>query len=55
MSDHCKSFTVLCVLIDGKFEKIKNKMQSIVCNATTAKEHVAVAECQIQVVKEKAE
>ena len=39
--------------MDGKFEKIKNELPSIVCNTTAAKEHVAEAERQIRVVKER--
>ena len=39
--------TVQYVLMDGEFEKIKNELSSIVCDTTTAKEHVAEAECQI--------
>ena len=36
-----------------EFEKIKNELPSIVCNTTAAKEHVAKAERQILVVKER--
>ena len=45
--------TVQYVLMDGEFEKIKNELTSIVCDTTAAKEHVAEAECQIRVVKER--
>ena len=39
--------------MDVEFEKIKNKLPSIVCNTTAAKDHVAEAEHQIRVGKER--
>ena len=34
-------FTVRYVMIDGEFEKVKELLLTIVCNTTSAKEHVA--------------
>ena len=39
--------------MDGEFEKVKAQMDSIVCNTTSAKEHVAEAERGICTVKER--
>ena len=39
--------------MDSKFEKVKAKLPSIVCNTTSAKEHVAEAEQQVRTVKER--
>ena len=50
---HRACFTVQYVLMDGKFGKIKNELASTVCNTMAAKEHVAEAEHQIWVVKER--
>ena len=46
-------FTVCYVLMDGKFEKVKAELPSIVCNTTAMKEHVAEAERQIRTIKER--
>ena len=39
--------------MDGEFENVKAQMDSIVCNTTAAKEHVAKAERGIRTVKER--
>ena len=39
-------------MMDGKFEKVKDSLPTILCNTTAAKEHVAEAERKIRVVKE---
>ena len=46
-------FTVRYVMMDGEFEKVKELLPTIVCNTTSAKEHVAEAERKIRVVKER--
>ena len=45
-------FTVRYVMMDGKFEKVKAELPSIVINTTAAKEHAAEAERMIRTVKE---
>ena len=40
-------------MMDGEFEKVKELLPSIVCNTTSAKEHVAEAERNIRLVKER--
>ena len=39
--------------MDGKSEKVKAHIPSIVCNTTAAKEHIAEAEQKIQTIKER--
>ena len=39
--------------MDGEFEKVKAQMDSIICNTTSVKEHVAKAERGIRTVKER--
>ena len=46
-------FTIRYVIMDGEFEKVKELLLTIVCNTTAAKEHVAEAERNIRVVKER--
>ena len=46
-------FTVRYIMMDREFEKVKELLPTIVCNITTAKEHVAEAEIKIRVVKER--
>ena len=50
---HREGFTVRYVLMNGEFENMKNELPSIVCNTTATKEHVAKANRQIRVVKER--
>ena len=50
---HRAGFTVRYVLIDGEFEKVKNKIPSIVCNTTTVKENIAEDERQKRVAKKR--
>jgi hypothetical protein len=38
--------------MDGKFEKVKNKLPLVVCNTTAAKEHMSEAERSIRTIKE---
>ncbi len=45
-------FSVRTILMDGKFEKVKNKLPLVVCNTTAAKEHVSEAERSIHTIKE---
>ena len=45
-------FSVRTILMDGEFEKVKNKLALVVCNTTAAKEHVSEAECSIRTIKE---
>ena len=46
-------FTVRYILMDGEFEKVKELLPTIVCNTTAPKEHVAEAERNARVVKER--
>jgi hypothetical protein len=39
--------------MDGKFEKVKNELPLVVCNTTSAKEHVSKAERSICTIKER--
>lgn len=41
-------FNVHTILMDGEFEKVKNKLPLVVCNTTAAKEHVSEAEHSIR-------
>jgi len=50
---HRAGFTVRYILMDGDFEKVKEKLPSIVVNTTAAKEHMAEAEMTLRTVKEK--
>lgn len=36
------------ILMDGEFEKVKNKLPLVVCNTTAAKEHVSEVEHSIR-------
>ncbi len=45
-------FRVRTILMDGKFERIKNLMTTVECNTTVAKEHVSKAERTIRMIKE---
>jgi hypothetical protein len=45
-------FNVRTILMDGKFEKVKDELPSLVCNTTAAKEHVSKAERSIRTIKE---
>ena len=44
-------FTVIYIMMDGEFEKVKELLPTIVCNATATKKHVSDAERKIRVVK----
>ena len=46
-------FTVRYIMMYREFEKVKELIPTIVCNTTAAKEHVAEAEINIRVVKER--
>ena len=46
-------FKVRYVMMDGEFEKVKDELESIVCNTTGAKEHVMEAERTIRTTKER--
>jgi hypothetical protein len=46
-------FSVHTILMDGKFEKVKNELPLVVCNTTSAKEHVSKAERSICTIKER--
>ncbi len=37
-------FIVCTILMDGEFEKVKDKLRSFICNTTAAKEHMSDAE-----------
>ena len=39
--------------MDGEFEKVKELLPTIVCNTTSAKEHVVEPEKKIRVLKER--
>ncbi len=45
-------FAVCTILMDGEFEKVKDKLSSLICNTTAAKEHVRDAEQTICMIKE---
>ena len=45
--------TVRYVMMDGEFKKVKGLLLTIVCITTSAKEHVAEAERNLRVVKER--
>ena len=45
-------FSVSTILMDRKFEKVKNELVLVVCNTTGAKEHVSEAERSIRTIKE---
>jgi hypothetical protein len=44
-------FSMRTILMNGKFEKVKNKLPLVVCNTTAAKEHVSKAEHSIRTIK----
>jgi hypothetical protein len=44
-------FTVCTILMDGEFEKVKDKLPSSICNMTAAKEHMSDAEQTIHMIK----
>ena len=46
-------FSVHTILMDGKFEKVKDELPLVVCNTTLAKEHVSKAERSIRTIKER--
>jgi hypothetical protein len=46
-------FSVRTILMDGKFEKVKNEFALVVCNTTAAKEHVSKVERSIRTIKER--
>jgi hypothetical protein len=46
-------FGVRNLLMDGKFEKIKELMPTVECNTTAAREHVSKAERCIRTIKER--
>ena len=43
------------IMMDMEFEKVKDKLLTIVVNTTTAREHVAEVKQKIRVVKERAQ
>jgi hypothetical protein len=45
-------FITRTILMDGKFEKVKDLVPQLECNTTAAKEHVSKAERGIQTIKE---
>ncbi len=45
-------FIVCTNLLDGEFKKVKDKLPSLICNTTAAKEHVSDAERTICTIKE---
>ena len=47
-------FIVQTVLMDMEFEKLRDKMPSVVINTTAAREHVGEIERKIRVIKERA-
>ena len=46
-------FNIRTMLMDGKFEKVKDQLPLVVCNTTAAKEHVSKAERSICTIKER--
>ena len=46
-------FTVRYVMMDGEFEKAKELLPIIVCNTTVTNEHIAEAERNIRIIKER--
>ena len=53
IKDMRAGFSVRAILMDGKFEKVKNELALGVCNTTEAKEHMSKAECSIRRIKER--
>ncbi len=47
-------FNVHTILMDGEFEKVKDKLPLLLCNTIAAKEHVSKAKRSIQMIKERA-
>jgi hypothetical protein len=45
-------FTVCAILMDGEFEKVEDKLPSLICNRAAAKEHMSNAEQTICTIKE---
>jgi hypothetical protein len=45
-------FTVHTIQMDGEFEKVNNKLPSLICNTTAAKERESNAEQTIHMIKE---
>jgi hypothetical protein len=46
-------FNVRIILMDGEFEKLKDILPTVECNATAAKEHVSKVECSIRTMMER--